>query len=63
MSTGTKDVLSKKVFLKPCFFVCFAVKQKFYGHLLVTRIFHPVTENHLAPAIKKLISDPAANSL
>ena len=29
-------------------FLCFAVKQKFYGHLLATRIFNLVTEKKIA---------------
>ena len=42
---------------------CFAVKQQFYGHFLVTRIIHLATEKKfqspLGARIKKLISDPA----
>ena len=47
-------------------FLCFAVKQKFYGHLLATRIFHLATEkkfqSQLDAHIKKLISDPLSLS-
>ena len=51
----------KNVF-KNFVFLCFAVKQKFYGHLLATRIFNLATEKKfqspLDAHIKKLISDP-----
>ena len=43
-------------------FLCFPVKQKFYGHLLATKIFNLATEKKfqlpLDAHIKKLISDP-----
>ena len=39
----------RKIF-KNFVFLCFAVKQKFYGHLLATRIFHLATEKKFSVA-------------
>ena len=58
----TDYVLSEKNVFKNFVFSCFVVKQKFYGHLLVTRIFHLVTRKKISVATwclnKKIISDP-----